>query len=188
MKEKENVDLMSFFSTLYFVGATACTVFGVYCVILRYTSFGAGKWGQRISAFVLALYYICHIGYLSSLHRFDYGYNMAANVFFGFLFFGSHFVFCIKKGVFEGDLFGPSGGGGKENNRTPRKYLHYGIFIFLWLNGSLMLELLDFPPILWGLFDAHSLWHAATIPVSYAWYKFTIADCNYEARFKKLSM
>ena len=33
------------------------------------------------------------------------------------------------------------------------------------------LEMLDFPPQM-GHFDAHSLWHAATIPLGFIWYYF----------------
>ena len=40
----------------------------------------------------------------------------------------------------------------------------------------LLLELGDFPPV-WWTFDAHSLWHAGTIPLPLLWYRcvwFTI--------------
>lgn len=41
----------------------------------------------------------------------------------------------------------------------------------LWLLLAALLELFDFPP-LWGIFDAHSLWHAATAPLGIVWYRF----------------
>ncbi|CAI5971835.1 unnamed protein product [Closterium sp. NIES-64] len=43
---------------------------------------------------------------------------------------------------------------------------------------SLLLELYDFPPIL-GLFDAHSLWHAATVPFTLVWWSFLCDDASY---------
>jgi hypothetical protein len=44
-----------------------------------------------------------------------------------------------------------------------------------------LLELFDFPP-LWGVFDAHSLWHLATVPLGFVWYTFWAQDCrNLEA-------
>eukprot|EP01036_Dinobryon_divergens_P029410 gene29410-38503_t len=41
----------------------------------------------------------------------------------------------------------------------------------VWLLLAALLELFDFPPIL-GIFDAHSLWHAATAPLGIVWYRF----------------
>ena len=37
------------------------------------------------------------------------------------------------------------------------------------------LEILDFAPI-WGIFDAHSLWHCATVPIGFMWYVFWDID------------
>lgn len=45
----------------------------------------------------------------------------------------------------------------------------------LWFSLAALLELFDFPAI-WGLFDAHSLWHAATIPLGFIWAYFWEAD------------
>lgn len=39
----------------------------------------------------------------------------------------------------------------------------------LWLIAASALEIFDFPPY-FELFDAHSLWHAATIPLGFIWY------------------
>jgi hypothetical protein len=45
----------------------------------------------------------------------------------------------------------------------------------LWFIVASMLELFDFPPI-WYHFDAHSLWHFATIPLGHLWYQFWFQD------------
>lgn len=45
--------------------------------------------------------------------------------------------------------------------------------------GSAGFEVLDFPPILW-IFDAHSLFHAATIPTPLLLAKFVVAESEYE--------
>lgn len=42
-----------------------------------------------------------------------------------------------------------------------------------------MLEVFDFPPWLW-VFDAHSLWHAATVPLAFLWYAFWKVDRQIE--------
>ena len=42
---------------------------------------------------------------------------------------------------------------------------------------AMLLELYDFPPI-WGIFDAHSLWHAASIPLTLLWWDFICHDAR----------
>jgi hypothetical protein len=39
----------------------------------------------------------------------------------------------------------------------------------------MLLEIFDFPPV-WGIFDAHSIWHAATLPITYLWWSFIKDD------------
>lgn len=45
----------------------------------------------------------------------------------------------------------------------------------VWLAFASALEIFDFPPI-FGVFDAHSLWHLATIPLGFIWYRFWALD------------
>lgn len=50
----------------------------------------------------------------------------------------------------------------------------------LWLvvfagGFAMLLEIYDFPPYE-GLFDAHALWHATTIPLTYIWWSFIRDD------------
>lgn len=45
----------------------------------------------------------------------------------------------------------------------------------VWLICASALEIFDFPPY-FGVFDAHSLWHAVTIPLGFLWYKFWKLD------------
>jgi len=40
----------------------------------------------------------------------------------------------------------------------------------LLVSACLSLEVLDFPPI-WWVFDAHSLWHAGTVPLTILFYR-----------------
>jgi hypothetical protein len=44
---------------------------------------------------------------------------------------------------------------------------------------AMRLELFDFSPA-WGVFDAHSLWHMATIPLGAIWYRFLCNDAHFE--------
>lgn len=56
------------------------------------------------------------------------------------------------------------------------------LLLQLWFIAASMLELFDFPPIFYH-FDAHSLWHCATIPLGHLWYQFWFQDA---AVLKKL--
>lgn len=40
---------------------------------------------------------------------------------------------------------------------------------------AMLLEIFDFPP-LWGFFDAHAVWHATTLPITYIWWSFIKDD------------
>lgn len=59
---------------------------------------------------------------------------------------------------------------------------HPGRRPLLWfiglVNASMLLEVLDFPP-LWQALDAHALWHLATVPATYLWYAFALADMRH---------
>ncbi|CAM9250123.1 unnamed protein product, partial [Ectocarpus fasciculatus] len=47
-----------------------------------------------------------------------------------------------------------------------------------WFGAASLLELYDFPPYM-GILDAHALWHAATIPLGFLWFRFWIQDAEY---------
>lgn len=52
--------------------------------------------------------------------------------------------------------------------------------LFVVLAGGLgmLLEIYDFPPYQ-GLLDAHALWHAITIPLTYLWWSFIRDDAQF---------
>jgi hypothetical protein len=56
-----------------------------------------------------------------------------------------------------------------------KRYKWLCLLCQMWLGGASLLEIFDFAPIL-GHFDAHSLWHLATIPLGFIWYIFWISD------------
>lgn len=62
---------------------------------------------------------------------------------------------------------------------TPRGKVHPRRKELLWfvvlVNVAMLFEVLDFPP-LWYIYDAHALWHAATVPLGVVWYRFVEAD------------
>lgn len=49
--------------------------------------------------------------------------------------------------------------------------------ILALMSASVLLELLDFPPVL-RILDAHALWHLATVPITKMWYVWLVNDAQ----------
>ncbi|KAI5765874.1 PGAP3 [Gulo gulo luscus] len=123
-----------------------------------------------VSAFraLLLLMLTAHVSYLS-LVRFDYGYNLAANVAIGLVNVVWWLAWCLW-----------------NQHRLP--HVRKCMVVVLLLQGLSLLELLDFPPFFWVL-DAHAIWHISTIPVHVLFFSFLKDDSLYllkesEAKFK----
>lgn len=43
---------------------------------------------------------------------------------------------------------------------------------------AMLLEVYDFPPY-WRFVDAHALWHATTVPLTYLWWSFIRDDAEF---------
>lgn len=99
--------------------------------------------------FTSLLYFINHFAFLS-VGKFDYSYNMMANVITG--------------------LIGGIGWLAWYVLHRKRTYAWKMLTFQLLAGASLALELNDFPPILWA-FDAHALWHLATAPLTILFYR-----------------
>lgn len=100
-----------------------------------------------------AALYVAHVGYLK-LWRWDYTYNMAANVACGV-------VQNLLWSWFSYDTY----------RRSRRAWAVWPGLVVAWVLVAMSLELLDFPP-LGGSIDAHSLWHLGTIAPTVLWYKY----------------
>lgn len=94
-----------------------------------------------------------HIYYMAFI-KFDYGYNMKMCIAIGILTVLAWLVWVTVL-------------------RHPGRRILYQFMALV--HAAMLLEVLDFPPLLW-LFDAHALWHAATVPLTYLWYRFVFAD------------
>lgn len=91
------------------------------------------------------------------LVKFDYGFNVMVCVAIGII---QQLMWCTWAL--------------KQNH--PQKW-QLACFVVL-INAVLSLEILDFPP-LQGLLDAHALWHLCTVPLTYLWYMFVLADAKW---------
>jgi len=105
---------------------------------------------------LFTVFFSHHIYHMAFIH-FDYGYNMAVNVCVG----GVNCV-CWLGWFYRHYDDGP--------------HVRKGVGAVLVLTASVLLELLDFPPLLWAV-DSHALWHLATAPLPLLWYQFAAGDC-----------
>ena len=96
--------------------------------------------------------YAAHVSYLS-FWRWDYVYNMAANV---------------AVGVVQNVLW--SGFSYRSYQKLKKPWAAWPGMIVAWIILAMSLELLDFPPLA-GIVDAHSLWHLGTVIPTIWWYK-----------------
>ncbi|RKO89829.1 Per1-like protein [Blyttiomyces helicus] len=120
---------------------------------------GRPRYNSHLVVAGFAAFYVCHVTYLS-LWPFDYAYNMAAGVVVGALGNVGWLVWGVavwRRRPYAGKIVG----------------------MVVGLLAAMALELLDFAP-LWGVLDAHSLWHAATVPLVGVYYGFLVEDARWE--------
>ncbi|CAE6474841.1 unnamed protein product [Rhizoctonia solani] len=116
-------------------------------------------------ALLCGLLYLGHISYLTLLPRFDYAYNMAANLIVGLI----HNALWLLYPWGSIRLFP-----GQDKHYRPSFSSRPAMFVLLTTLAT-SLELFDFPP--WGrIIDAHALWHLATVPITPLWYDFLVKD------------
>ncbi|KAL9094743.1 MAG: hypothetical protein Q9165_003014 [Trypethelium subeluteriae] len=113
----------------------------------------------RVWTVLCIIAYLAHISYLS-FWRFDYTYNMTANVIVGIIQNVMWSAFSIYR-----------------FRKLKRQWAAWPGLIVAWLILAMSLELLDFPP--WGgMVDAHALWHLGTVGPTIWWYSFLIKDAQ----------
>lgn len=106
----------------------------------------------RLWTLICVSLYAAHVSYLN-FWRWDYVYNMAANV---------------AAGVVQNILW--SGFSYRTYQKLKKPWAAWPGMIVAWIILAMSLELLDFPP-LGGMIDAHSLWHLGTVVPTIWWYK-----------------
>ncbi|RUS71230.1 hypothetical protein EGW08_021011 [Elysia chlorotica] len=143
---------------LDYFSAFALVLYNIFTLVCRVVGTDM-VYTIALSASALVGLYFYHIYYLAFVH-FDYGYNMIMNVSAGFVNALGWIAWCLY-------------------NRRHRPYVWKCVTVLLGLLAFLSLELFDFPPICWT-FDAHSLWHAGTVPMTLLWYSFVIDDALYK--------
>ncbi|CAI4216816.1 unnamed protein product [Parascedosporium putredinis] len=101
--------------------------------------------------------YVAHVAYLKGV-RWDYTYNMAANVVIGLT---QNLLWCWHAV--------------RRYRQSKAPWTLLPVLVVSWITLAMSLELFDFAP-LWGSLDAHALWHFGTIGPAMLWYKFLLYD------------
>ncbi|KAF2644774.1 Mn2+ homeostasis protein-like protein Per1 [Massarina eburnea CBS 473.64] len=148
---------------LDYFGAGASVLYGMYFTVVRV--FRLDKKDPmkqsvlRLWTITCILLYTLHVAYLS-LWRWDYTYNMAANVAVG----------CVQNLLWSGFSY-------VRYKKVGRVWAMWPGLIVAWILLAMSFELLDFPPWL-GMIDAHSLWHLGTVGPTIWWYNFLLKDAH----------
>ncbi|KAJ9662216.1 hypothetical protein H2201_006146 [Coniosporium apollinis] len=121
----------------------------------------------RLWTALCILLYTAHVSYLT-LWRWDYTYNMAANVAVGIVQNILWSWFSVAR-----------------YRSLKRTWAAWPGLIVAWIVVAMSLELLDFPP--WGgMLDAHALWHLGTVGPTVWWYSFLIRDAQEDLQGTRL--
>ncbi|KAL4439465.1 hypothetical protein ABPG77_008794 [Micractinium sp. CCAP 211/92] len=139
-----------------YLSAALLIFFNLFLSVVRVCQLRSPAALAAVSA-PLLIFLAAHFRYML-LVLFDYGY---------------HVKVCIAAGAAQ-SLLWLAWGAAAPQRRPGRASL---LTFILLLNACMALEILDFPPLLSAL-DAHSLWHAATAPLVYLFYRFIHADAT----------
>lgn len=146
---------VDFTEKLDYSSAVALLGFSLILAVLR--AFNVRDEAARVMvAAPLIAFVTTHILYLN-FYKLDYGLNMKVCVAMGI---GQLLLWAVWAGV----------------TRHPSRWK-------LWVvvvggAAAMLLEIYDFPPYL-GYVDAHALWHATTIPLTYLWWSFIRDDADF---------
>lgn len=142
-----------------YLSAVSVIGYTLILAILRTMSIKAEATRVMVVAPIIS-FLATHMLYLN-FFKFDYGLNMKI---------------CLSMGVLQLLMWTMWGW-----------FIHHPARFKLWFvvvagAAAMLLEIFDFPP-LWGLFDAHSLWHAVTIPLTYLWWSFIKDDAIFRTNY-----
>lgn len=137
--------------------AFSMVLFSLFALIIRMLGRRMG-FLRELVGMVGATFFTFHVWYLSK-GRFDYGYNMKVNVAVGLVNGCGWVAWCVPRA-------------------QSRRYVKWCTYTVVCALTSTLLEVCDFPPLMWTV-DAHALWHLATAPLPFMWYRFLEKDCLY---------
>eukprot|EP00892_Ulva_mutabilis_P007009 jgi/Ulvmu1/4680/UM002_0411.1 len=137
---------------LDYIAAFATVMTGFAASVIRCFRIHRRTWQMIAGAGCFAVW-LGHMYYMLRI-KFDYGWNMQL---------------CVALGLIQAVLWVSW----SQISQHPARGLL--LTFVLAVNGAMLFELLDFQPV-WGIIDAHSVWHALTIAITPLWYRFMITD------------
>ncbi|OAA79421.1 Mn2+ homeostasis protein Per1 [Akanthomyces lecanii RCEF 1005] len=148
---------------LDYFAAGANVLYGTYYAPIRVFRLDRATPNRRsvLRAWTLlcVLLYCAHVAYLKGV-RWDYAYNMTANIAVGIVQNILWTWFSVQK-----------------YRESKRLWTTWPGLVVAWVTFAMSMELFDFPPWL-GSIDAHSLWHLMTIAPTILWYNFLVMDAK----------
>ena len=140
-----------------YFSAGALVAFNLFLSVCRVSGRVQTVTGLASLGVPIALLYVWHVFRMQTV-LFDYGFHVAL---------------CIGAGAVQTVTWAVWALGSKAGKAHPGRTAL--LTFMVTLNVAMLLEVLDFPPV-WRVVDAHSLWHAATAPLTVLWFKFVAAD------------
>ncbi|XP_074573073.1 uncharacterized protein LOC141829489 [Curcuma longa] len=137
--------------------SSAVAVLGYSLILCLLRVFNVKDEASRVMLAAPILAFVTtHILYLN-FYEMDYGWNMKV---------------CLAMGISQLLIWAVWGG----ITRHPSCFRLWAALFGCAL--ALLLEVYDFPPF-HGYVDAHALWHASTIPLTYLWWSFVKNDAKF---------
>ncbi|CAK9214247.1 unnamed protein product [Sphagnum troendelagicum] len=147
-----------FTEMLDYSSAVALLGYSLILAVIRTGGMRAEAARVMVSAPITA-FISTHILYLN-LYKFDYGWNMQV---------------CVVIGVTQMLLWAVWACRSSHPARYKLLTVVFGASL------AMLLEIYDFPP-LWGILDAHAIWHATTVPITYLWWSFIKDDAKFRTK------
>lgn len=135
-------------------------------------------WGPQAHSNYVAVAF----AFLTSLYSYQ-----VIQMYGGFVSFGDHMKVSITVAVLNVVTWLSWLLFSSEKVEGSGNYRYLCLVCQVWFSLAALLELFDFSAI-WGLFDAHSLWHAATVPLGFLWAYFWEVDRDTYAIKSKLHL
>lgn len=175
--------------TLDYFGAAGIILANFNAIMVRYFDLFRSKNHQRRFVFQCGLITVFVLHCCKLLRRWDYLYNMAFGLFFGLSSLALwilHSLAVSRIVAKNPHFFNNSIQLLPFETKILSKLEHVGfaeskyiptlpVFLNIWMVLGMAFELMEFDPV-WGIFDAHSMWHFFTIFPSLIWYDWNIWD------------
>ena len=145
---------LDFTEKLDYFAAGASVLYGLYYTPIRIFRLDRPAKEQTLWIWTILCcgLYVGHVVYLTCW-SWDYAYNMTANVVIGSLQNVLWTWFSVMR-----------------YRKLHKTWTIWPGLIVAWIIMAMSLELFDFAPI-WGMIDAHSLWHLGTVIPTVWWYR-----------------